>query len=168
MRSTREIAAALGGQVAGPSTVLCPGPGHSAQDRSLAVRLHQSAPDGFLVHSHAGDDWRACREPAEAEKRVQTTRTKKKEQKSVRVFRDAFTDAIDTTGQTIHVRSDGPAVRAPAKAIQLSAPTLSGKPSTEHWTSCPTDSSRPGYKGKPNGSGCSPTSERTRVGNSSA
>jgi len=49
---------------------------------------------------------------AETEKRVQTTRTKKKEQKSLRVFRDAFTDAIDTAGQTIHVRGDGPAVRA--------------------------------------------------------
>jgi putative DNA primase/helicase len=62
MRSTREIAAALGGQVAGPNTVLCPGPGHSAHDRSLAVRLDHSAPDGFLVHSHAGADWRACRD----------------------------------------------------------------------------------------------------------
>jgi putative DNA primase/helicase len=62
MRSAREIAAALAGQVAGPNTVLCPGPGHSTHDRSLAVRLDDNAPDGFVVHSHAGDDWRACRD----------------------------------------------------------------------------------------------------------
>jgi putative DNA primase/helicase len=62
MRSTREIAAVLGGQVAGPNAVLCPGPGHSVDDRSLAVRLDPAAPDGFLCFSHAGDDWRACRD----------------------------------------------------------------------------------------------------------
>jgi putative DNA primase/helicase len=58
----RKIARALGGDVAGCDTVLAPGPGHSARDRSLAVRLDHTAPDGFLVHSHAGDDWRACRD----------------------------------------------------------------------------------------------------------
>jgi putative DNA primase/helicase len=62
MRSTREIAEALAGQVVGANTILCPGPGHSPHDRSLAVRLDPGAPDGFLVHSHAGDDWRACRD----------------------------------------------------------------------------------------------------------
>jgi hypothetical protein len=58
----RAIAAALGGQVAGANTILCPGPGHSLRDRSLAVRLDPTAPNGFLTHSHAGDDWRACRD----------------------------------------------------------------------------------------------------------
>jgi putative DNA primase/helicase len=58
----RAVAHALGGQVAGRDTVLAPGPGHSVRDRSLAVRLDPTAPDGFLVHSHAGDDWRACRD----------------------------------------------------------------------------------------------------------
>jgi putative DNA primase/helicase len=48
--------------VAGNNTVLVPGPGHSARDRSLAVRLDPGAPDGFLVFSHAGDDWRECRD----------------------------------------------------------------------------------------------------------
>jgi putative DNA primase/helicase len=57
----RSIARALGGEVAGRQ-VICPGPGHSPRDRSLAIYLSDSAPDGFLVHSHAGDDWRACRE----------------------------------------------------------------------------------------------------------
>jgi putative DNA primase/helicase len=58
----RAVARALGGQVAGRDTVLAPGPGHSVRDRSLAVRLDPTAPDGFLTFSHAGDDWRACRD----------------------------------------------------------------------------------------------------------
>jgi hypothetical protein len=59
--SLRELAAALGGDVAGMQ-VLAPGPGHSARDRSLAVKPSPDAPDGFLVWSHAGDDWRDCRD----------------------------------------------------------------------------------------------------------
>jgi putative DNA primase/helicase len=51
-----------GGQIAGKDTVLAPGPGHSAHDRSLAVRFDPAAPDGFLVFSHARDDWRECRD----------------------------------------------------------------------------------------------------------
>ena len=62
MIDVREIAMALGGQVAGPNTILAPGPGHSVRDRSLAVRLDPSAPDGFVCFSHAGDDWRDCRD----------------------------------------------------------------------------------------------------------
>jgi hypothetical protein len=57
----REIARALGGEVVGAS-VLAPGPGHSRGDRSLSVTLSGSAPNGFLVHSYAGDDWRDCRD----------------------------------------------------------------------------------------------------------
>jgi putative DNA primase/helicase len=60
--NSRAVAKALGGHVAARDTVLCPGPGHSARDRSLAVRLDPAAPDGFLIYSHAGDDWRACRD----------------------------------------------------------------------------------------------------------
>jgi hypothetical protein len=57
----RSIARALGGEVAGRQ-VLAPGPGHSPRDRSLAICISNDAPDGFLVHSHSGDDWRACRD----------------------------------------------------------------------------------------------------------
>jgi putative DNA primase/helicase len=57
----RSIARALGGEVSGRQ-VLAPGPGHSSRDRSLAIYVSNDAPDGFLVHSHAGDDWRGCRE----------------------------------------------------------------------------------------------------------
>jgi hypothetical protein len=57
----RAIARALGGEVSGHQ-VLAPGPGHSARDRSLSIRLSASAPDGFLAFSHAGDDWQICRD----------------------------------------------------------------------------------------------------------
>jgi hypothetical protein len=62
----RAIAAALGGKVVGVNTILCPGPGHSPHDRSLAVRLDPTVPDGFLTFSHAGDDWRVCRDHVRA------------------------------------------------------------------------------------------------------
>jgi putative DNA primase/helicase len=56
----RDIARALGGEVSGHQ-VLAPGPGHSPYDRSLAVRPSTSGPDGLLLFSHCGDDWRLCR-----------------------------------------------------------------------------------------------------------
>jgi putative DNA primase/helicase len=58
----RDLAHTLGGEVVGRFQVLCPGPNHSRQDRSLSIRLNPNSPDGFIVHSHAGDDWRTCRD----------------------------------------------------------------------------------------------------------
>jgi putative DNA primase/helicase len=58
MTYLRKIAHALDGDVVG-NQVLCPGPGHSPRDRSLAVRF---TADGFVVHSHANNDWRECRD----------------------------------------------------------------------------------------------------------
>jgi hypothetical protein len=57
----QTIARALGGEVSGRQ-VLAPGPGHSPKDRSLAVSISSDAPDGFVLYSHSGDDWRACRD----------------------------------------------------------------------------------------------------------
>ena len=59
---TKSVARALGGDPVGRDQVAAPGPGHSRRDRSLSVRLSATAPDGFLVHSHAGDDWRGLRD----------------------------------------------------------------------------------------------------------
>jgi putative DNA primase/helicase len=56
------VAWALGGEVCGGNQVLAPGPGHTPRDRSLSVRLDPTAPDGFLCHSFAGDNWRDCRD----------------------------------------------------------------------------------------------------------
>jgi Protein of unknown function (DUF3631) len=46
--------------------VLCPGPGHSINDRSLSVRLSAEAEDGFVVHSFASDDPIACKDHVRA------------------------------------------------------------------------------------------------------
>jgi putative DNA primase/helicase len=65
MSALRAWAHALGGDVVG-SQVLCPGPGHHPRDRSLSVALSTTSPDGFLAHSHCGDDWRTCRDHVRA------------------------------------------------------------------------------------------------------
>jgi putative DNA primase/helicase len=59
--SINKISEALGGDVTN-GQVLAPGPGHSAKDRSLSVKLDSNAPNGFVVHSFAGDDPIACRD----------------------------------------------------------------------------------------------------------
>jgi putative DNA primase/helicase len=61
MIDPRSLARVLGGDVFG-NTVRAPGPGHSLKDRSLAIKLDASAPDGFLVYSYSGDDWKTCRD----------------------------------------------------------------------------------------------------------
>lgn len=57
----RTIARALGGEVTGRQ-VLAPGPNHSRTDRSLSVRLSAQSPTGYIVFSHAGDDFRDARD----------------------------------------------------------------------------------------------------------
>jgi hypothetical protein len=52
-----DIAAALGGKVSG-EWVRAPGPGHSAADDSLAIKIEGD--NGLFVHSHAGDDLKEC------------------------------------------------------------------------------------------------------------
>jgi putative DNA primase/helicase len=60
--SVQQIVAACGGQVTGPDTCNVPGPGHSAKDRSLSIKIEPTAPDGFVVYSHAGDDGIECKD----------------------------------------------------------------------------------------------------------
>jgi hypothetical protein len=59
--SIDKIAQIMGGDVTG-SEALVPGPGHSAEDRSLAIKLDNTVPDGFVVHSSADDDPIVCRD----------------------------------------------------------------------------------------------------------
>jgi putative DNA primase/helicase len=59
------VARTLGGNVSG-CDVVAPGPGHSRADRSLSIKLDPSAPDGFIVHSFAGDSVGECREHVRA------------------------------------------------------------------------------------------------------
>ncbi|MCJ2030915.1 toprim domain-containing protein [Methylobacterium sp. J-043] len=55
------MARTLGGEVAGDQ-VLCPGPGHSRKDRSIAVRLSPGSPDGVLVWSHGRTSWQDAKD----------------------------------------------------------------------------------------------------------
>jgi putative DNA primase/helicase len=57
----RSLARALGGEVSGRQA-LAPGPGHSHRDRSLSICIEPNAPDGFIVHSFAGDDPLVCKD----------------------------------------------------------------------------------------------------------
>jgi putative DNA primase/helicase len=57
----RAVARALGGSVSGRN-VVAPGPGHSRADRSLSIKIEPAAPDGFIVHSFAGDPPLGCRD----------------------------------------------------------------------------------------------------------
>lgn len=61
MLTPPQVAYTLGGEVFGDQ-VYVPGPGHSPKDRSLSIKLDASAPDGFLVHSFAGDDPIRCKD----------------------------------------------------------------------------------------------------------
>src|SRR5262249_34288350 len=58
--SLQEMAQRLGGDVNGNGG-LCPGPGHSEDDRSLSVKLSKDDDEGFIVYSFSGDDFKECR-----------------------------------------------------------------------------------------------------------
>lgn len=62
MMDLRTAARILGGQVSGRNRILSPGPGHSRHDRSLAITFDPAMPDGFMVHSFAGDDWQEAKD----------------------------------------------------------------------------------------------------------
>jgi hypothetical protein len=85
MMDLRSMAAALGGTVQKGKRglfVLCPGPGHSAEDRSLSVATSAIDPEGFVCSSFASDAWQDCREhirvrlglPAFGRERIQPQR----------------------------------------------------------------------------------------------
>jgi hypothetical protein len=59
--SLQEIARALNGDIRN-GQVLAAGPGHSAADRSLSIKLSDRSGDGFVVKSFANDDWRLCKD----------------------------------------------------------------------------------------------------------
>jgi hypothetical protein len=61
MMDVRTIARAMGGTVQSGAAIV-PGPGHKPHDRSLRVFADPDAPDGFRVHSFAGDDPMQCRD----------------------------------------------------------------------------------------------------------
>jgi hypothetical protein len=72
-----EVAKRLGGELSG-GEILCPGPYHSEADRSLSVKFDDTAPDGFVVHSFAGDDPIACRDHVRKKLRLPAFEPRKK------------------------------------------------------------------------------------------
>jgi hypothetical protein len=56
----RTITKELGGDWHGRNG-LAPAPGHSKSDRSLSIKPHPTDPDDVLLHSFAGEDWRAIK-----------------------------------------------------------------------------------------------------------
>ncbi|QPC90297.1 toprim domain-containing protein [Mesorhizobium sp. INR15] len=59
----KAAATALGGDAYSSNRILCPGPGHGRNDRSLSVTF---TTDGFVCNSFAGDDWKECRDHVKA------------------------------------------------------------------------------------------------------
>jgi putative DNA primase/helicase len=57
----QTIAGILGGEVINRNCINAPGPGHSKSDRSLSIRIDTSRGQ-LIVHSHAGDDWKKCKD----------------------------------------------------------------------------------------------------------
>ena len=74
---------ALGGDISN-GQLLCPGPDHSAEDRSLSIKLNPNAPDGFVVHSFAGDDAIACRDHVRRKLRLPEFKPKEKKKNDKR------------------------------------------------------------------------------------
>jgi Toprim domain-containing protein len=82
MISLQQLAKALGGEVSGDG-VLCPGPGHSADDRSLSIKLDDKDPDGFVVNSFSpADKWEDCRDHVREKLGLPKWEPKKKAKKS--------------------------------------------------------------------------------------
>jgi hypothetical protein len=104
--SLRQIAHALGGEISG-SQVLAPGPGHSAKDRSLSVKLSSTAPDGFIVHSFSGDDPIVCRDYVRGRLGLQPFKPNGHAEKIVSFdYRDPATGAVRYRKERIE-RADG-------------------------------------------------------------
>lgn len=57
----RTLVGILGGDVTGRDSANVPGPGHSENDRSLSIRIDSRLAQ-IIVYSHAGDDWKACKD----------------------------------------------------------------------------------------------------------
>jgi hypothetical protein len=117
MLDLRTLRAALGGEITG-GCLLCPGPGHSAADRSLSVKLDSTAPDGFLVHSFAGDDAIVCRDHVRSK---------------------AGLPAFKPNGNGKHHRASDDAIeRALMAAVQVKMPSQKAKLSRSTITRTPT------------------------------
>jgi hypothetical protein len=95
MHDPRAVAHALGGSVFGRN-VLAPGPGHSRADRSLSIKIDPATPDGFIVHSFAGDSANQCRDYVRAALGLGTSK-QRPQQYSVQRVQSRLTVSDDDT-----------------------------------------------------------------------
>src|SRR5215211_7863135 len=112
-----SIARALGGEVVGQQ-VLCPGPNHSPRDRSLSVRLSPNAPEGFIAFSHAGDDFKACRDHIKKRIRLPASAPKQKGPVSA--------DDIKRSTRAVDVWEEARDLRGTVVEAYLTRPKLEG------------------------------------------
>ena len=84
----RTFAIALGGEIVS-GQVIAPGPGHSPRDRSMTVRPSPTSPDGFICFSHAGDDFRDCRDYVRAKLGLDPDGWKNRDNRDIRPARPA-------------------------------------------------------------------------------
>ena len=61
MLTLESLQRCLGGKISN-GQLRCRGPGHSAADESLSIKLDPNAPDGFVAHSFSDDDPIVCRD----------------------------------------------------------------------------------------------------------
>ena len=114
----RQITERFGGEVRGHRAYV-PGPGHSREDRSLAVWLCETSPLGVMTHSFAGDPWPACNDyiaagvgagpdywrsarkpdPAEIQRQVEVRRRSEARASAAAARRQASARAICREGQ---------------------------------------------------------------------
>ena len=92
----QALVRAVGGDVKGQKA-LVRGPNHSATDRSLSVELRPDAPDGFLVHSFAGDDPIACRDYVRENAGLPAFQPRTSKPRPVEVSIDAMVAAMAST-----------------------------------------------------------------------
>jgi RecA-family ATPase len=93
----QALVRAVGGDIKG-NGALVPGPNHSAADRSLSVQLRPDAPDGFVVHSFAGDDPIICKDYIRASAGLPAFQPHNKQrQRSPEISIDAMVTAMANT-----------------------------------------------------------------------
>lgn len=94
----------------GRDAILCAGPGHGKRDTSLYVKFGPNHPEGFSVHSFAGDDWRECKDYVRQKLGLPEWRPNgsPRQDQPVFVVREfIYTDASGDEYHRVDVMSDG-------------------------------------------------------------
>jgi len=109
MTDLHKIAAAMGGEVSGNRAIF-PTPGHSAKDRGSWASIAPDAPDGVLVDSANGGDYRAIKDELRAKGVLPPRQSKPLPRKKPRTPGVSYYEFQDEHGVTVcrKVRTDKP------------------------------------------------------------